>query len=63
MAAYQVHKHTYISVVLNIVWAVVAFRGLSSFADRYLDFHRAKKVVVDAKQLVQETVEDFIDAN
>jgi hypothetical protein len=32
---YQVHFHAYISVVLNIIWAVVAFRGLTSFADRW----------------------------
>ena len=32
---YQVHYHAYISVVLNIIWGVVAFRGLTSFAQRY----------------------------
>lgn len=32
---YQTHLRAYISVVVNIIWAVVAFRGLSSFAERY----------------------------
>lgn len=32
---YQAHLHAYISVVLNAVWAFVAFRGLTSFAERY----------------------------
>jgi hypothetical protein len=32
---YQFHLHAFISVVVNIIWAIVAFRGLLSFADRY----------------------------
>lgn len=32
---YQIHLHAYISVVLNIIWAVVAFKGITSFAERY----------------------------
>lgn len=32
---YQFHLRAYISVVLNAIWAVVAFRGLTSFAERY----------------------------
>jgi hypothetical protein len=32
---YQFHLHAYISVVLNVIWAFVAFRGLTSFAQRY----------------------------
>ena len=32
---YQFHNHAYIGIVLNTVWAVVAFRGLTSFAQRY----------------------------
>lgn len=32
---YQAHLGAYISVVLNIIWAVVAFRGLISFGERY----------------------------
>jgi hypothetical protein len=40
---YQVHYHAYISVVLNFIWGVVAFRGLTSFAQRY----QARKVRPD----------------
>lgn len=32
---YQLHLKAYISVVLNVIWAIVAFRGLVSFAERY----------------------------
>lgn len=39
---YQVHYHAYISVVLNIIWAIVAFRGLTSFAQRYRDYKKGK---------------------
>ena len=35
LVIYQLHLHAYISVVLNTVWAIVAFRGLTSFAERY----------------------------
>lgn len=31
---YQVHYRAYISVAINVVWAVVALRGLSSYAER-----------------------------
>jgi hypothetical protein len=34
VAIYQVHHHAYVSVVINVVWAVVAIKGLSSYADR-----------------------------
>lgn len=37
---YQLHLHAYISVVLNIVWATVAFKGITSFAERYREQHR-----------------------
>lgn len=40
---YQVRLHAYISVVVNIIWAVVAFRGISSFAERYMQYHRQKQ--------------------
>lgn len=36
LITYQVHNRTYITMVLNIIWAVVAFRGLTSFAERRL---------------------------
>jgi hypothetical protein len=32
---YQFHYHAFISVVVNIIWAIIAFRGLTSFAQRY----------------------------
>lgn len=32
---YQIHTHSYISVVVNVIWAIVAFRGLTPFAERY----------------------------
>lgn len=32
---YQFHAGAFISVVVNTIWAIVAFRGLSSFAERY----------------------------
>ncbi len=35
LIVYQLHLHAYISVVLNVIWAIVAFRGLVSFAERY----------------------------
>lgn len=41
---YQVHLRAYITVVLNVVWAIVAFRGLSSFAERYERSKKRKKL-------------------
>ena len=35
MIIYQLHRGAYIGIVLNTLWAIVAFRGLSSFAQRY----------------------------
>lgn len=32
---YQLHIRNYISLVLEIVWAIVAFRGVTSLAERY----------------------------
>jgi len=40
---YQVRLHAYISVTVNIIWAVVAFRGVSSFAERYIKYRRTKR--------------------
>ena len=41
---YQMHEEAYISVVLNVIWAIVAFRGLTSFAERYSRTrHRKRK--------------------
>jgi uncharacterized membrane protein len=35
LAIYQLHTRAFISVVVNIIWAIVAFRGLTPFAERY----------------------------
>lgn len=35
LVIYQVHTQAYISVVVNVIWAIVAFRGLTPFAERY----------------------------
>lgn len=46
LAAYQLHHKAYITVIVNIIWAVIAFRGLTSFAERYTRLkpkRRAKK--------------------
>ncbi|HUP26021.1 MAG TPA: hypothetical protein VM124_00040 [Candidatus Limnocylindrales bacterium] len=40
---YQAHLRAYISVVVNAVWAVVAFRGLTSFAERYQGRQKRKR--------------------
>jgi amino acid transporter len=39
---YQWHYKVYISVILNIIWAFVAFRGISSYTERRLN-GRAKR--------------------
>jgi hypothetical protein len=31
---YQIHHKAYITAALNTIWAVVALRGLSSYAER-----------------------------
>jgi hypothetical protein len=33
---YQYHHMAYVSIVINIIWAIVALRGLSSYAERRL---------------------------
>ena len=40
---YQYHLHAFISVVLNIIWLIVAFRGLTSFAERYLNKNKNRR--------------------
>jgi hypothetical protein len=34
IAVYQFHYRVYITVVLNIIWAIVALRGLTSYSQR-----------------------------
>jgi hypothetical protein len=36
LTIYQWHYKVYISVVLNVIWAIVAFRGLEPYAKRRL---------------------------
>ncbi|GAC1388230.1 MAG: hypothetical protein NVS1B7_8390 [Candidatus Saccharimonadales bacterium] len=43
LMVYQFRLHAYISVVVNAIWAIVAFRGLTSFAERYQKKLRSKK--------------------
>jgi lipid-A-disaccharide synthase-like uncharacterized protein len=31
---YQIHYKVYISVIVNIIWAIVAFRGVISYHER-----------------------------
>lgn len=31
---YQVHYKVYISVIVNVIWAIVAFRGVISYRER-----------------------------
>lgn len=40
---YQLHLNAYISVVLNVIWAFVAFRGLTSFAQRYSSAKKTRR--------------------
>jgi hypothetical protein len=34
LASYQLHHHAYITVIVNVIWAIIAFRGITSFAER-----------------------------
>lgn len=34
VASYQIHYRAYISVGVNVVWAVVALRGITSYRER-----------------------------
>ena len=35
LIGYQFHHMAYISATLNVIWAIIAFTGLTSFAQRY----------------------------
>ena len=43
LMAYQLHHRAYITVVVNIIWAIIAFRGLTSFAERRQLANKRKK--------------------
>ncbi len=34
LVIYQLHYHIYVTLVLNLVWAIVAVRGITSWAER-----------------------------
>jgi hypothetical protein len=36
LVIYTWEKHAYVNIVLNIIWGIVAFSGLRSFAERRL---------------------------
>ena len=42
MSIYAYSKGAYISIALNLVWAVVAFRGVTSWTERRLHRKRIK---------------------
>lgn len=31
---YQLHYHAYVSMVVNVIWGIVAFRGIISYRER-----------------------------
>jgi len=35
IVVYQVHFHAYVTVVLNVIWVIVAFRGATSVIERH----------------------------
>lgn len=43
LIVYQLHHTAYISVVVNVIWAIIAFTGLTSFAQRYTFVRHGKK--------------------
>lgn len=43
LIVYQLHLQAYISVVLNFIWAIVAFRGIVSFEERRRQARRRRK--------------------
>ena len=34
VSIYQIHHHTYITATLNVVWVIVALKGISSYKQR-----------------------------
>jgi len=43
MICYALSKQAYVSIVVNCVWVLVAFVGISSYAERHVLHHRQKK--------------------
>ncbi len=48
LITYSLHFRAYVSVVINTVWMIVAFRGLVPFAERYSS--RLRKQAKKAKR-------------
>lgn len=46
---YQVHHKAYVTVLLNVIWAIVAFRGLIPFVERY-QFGKSKRTTHKARR-------------
>lgn len=41
---YAWQKHAYVNAIVNLIWAIIAFRGISSFAERrQLNKNKSKK--------------------
>ncbi len=40
---YAWQKHAYVNIVLNVIWGIVAFRGLTSYTERKKSRRRNKK--------------------
>ena len=45
LAVYQLYHHAYITMVVNVIWAIIAFRGLTSFAERYNSTKKKRRKV------------------
>jgi lipid-A-disaccharide synthase-like uncharacterized protein len=43
LIVYAVHRKSYVSVVLNVVWATAAFKGLESISARRIKASRKKR--------------------
>lgn len=43
LISYSISKGAFVSVVVNSVWAIVAFRGVSSWAERRMQRQRDKQ--------------------
>jgi hypothetical protein len=43
LAVYQLHHKVYITVIINVIWAVVAFRGLEPYAERRLKKRKSRR--------------------
>jgi hypothetical protein len=44
MSIYALSKGAYVNIALNVVWAIVAFRGLTSIAERRNWYGQIKRI-------------------